>query len=265
MTRSLPAGLAPIVSDLELEQPVIVTLDQIADLAESNSIATLPRIVAKRLRDTGWLLATEIAGVYEFAPGAHAGPIGHGDPFITVRAAVARYTNLEPVVVGVAAMWAQGFVDRLGAVDIAVAPGIPIPAAVGRALGVTRFRPALSPERSRGVSVVSPTSVLVHAATHPLTIGWGDARDGLQELMESITTDDLDVELADRSNATAARTAYLLSGVRPDLANHVELRLTRDRVWFGPHGAVLRYAPRFGIADTTLPFDPVTLDTEEPR
>jgi hypothetical protein len=85
-TRSLSRQLAPLVAELELRQPTLVTLRELAILAEEAGLRTPAKVVAARLRATGWLLPTGQRGVYEFAPGAHAGPYGHGDPLSHCRA-----------------------------------------------------------------------------------------------------------------------------------------------------------------------------------
>src|SRR5664280_2224551 len=69
MTRTIPPSLSPILTDLELDAPQVVTL---AELATPARVATEPKTVADRLRKLGWLLPTGTAGVWEFAPAAHA-------------------------------------------------------------------------------------------------------------------------------------------------------------------------------------------------
>src|SRR5664280_2847162 len=98
MTRTIPPSLSPILTDLELDAPQVVTLAELATLATSAGVATEPKMVADRLRKLGWLLPTGTAGVWEFAPAAHAGPIGHGGQFLGLRVALAarRPRNWSP-------------------------------------------------------------------------------------------------------------------------------------------------------------------------
>jgi hypothetical protein len=66
--------LGTVVESLELEQPQIVTMALVRALVARHGIRTDPKLVALRLRQRGWLLETGVRGVWEFAPGAHAGP-----------------------------------------------------------------------------------------------------------------------------------------------------------------------------------------------
>lgn len=110
-TRSLSKQLAPLVAELELRQPTLVTLDELALLAEELGLRTPAKVVAARLRATGWLLRTVQRGIYEFAPGSHAGPFGHGDPFIDLRAAMRAERG--PLVVALhSALWLHGMAER---------------------------------------------------------------------------------------------------------------------------------------------------------
>jgi predicted transcriptional regulator of viral defense system len=109
-SRSLSRQLAPLVAELELRQPVLVSLQELAALAEEAGLRTPAKVIAARLRTTGWLLPTGQRGIYEFAPGAHAGPYGHGDPFIDLRAALSAG---QPLAVALqSALWLHGLAER---------------------------------------------------------------------------------------------------------------------------------------------------------
>lgn len=69
-----PGGGKPLVAELELRQPVLVSLQELVALAEEAELRTSAKVIAARLRATGWLLPTGQRGIYESAPGAHAGP-----------------------------------------------------------------------------------------------------------------------------------------------------------------------------------------------
>src|ERR1035441_8583436 len=88
MTRTIPPSLGPILTELELDAPQVVTVAELAALATRTGIGTEPRVVADRMRKLGWLLPTETAGVWEFAQIGRAGPIGHGDQFLDRKSAV---------------------------------------------------------------------------------------------------------------------------------------------------------------------------------
>src|SRR5664279_5081040 len=91
--RTLGPALAQVVEELELDQPVVVTLNDLAEILRRSHVRSRPVEVARRLRDRGWLLETAQRGVFEFAPGAHAGPYGHGDPFVDLRAYLANQST----------------------------------------------------------------------------------------------------------------------------------------------------------------------------
>ena len=78
--RPLSPTLAAVVEELELDQPVVVTADDLSGIVARHGLGTPVKVIAARLRGAGWLLPTPQRGVWEFAPGAHAGAIGHGDP-----------------------------------------------------------------------------------------------------------------------------------------------------------------------------------------
>ena len=82
MTRSVPISLAPVVERLELDQPELVTLEQLTKIAAELGVRTAPALIAYRLRMRGWLLSTGLSGAWEFAPGAHAGPYSRGGPLL---------------------------------------------------------------------------------------------------------------------------------------------------------------------------------------
>ena len=265
MTRTIPPSLGPILTELELDAPQVVTLAELAALATRTGIGTEPRVVADRMRKLGWLLPTETAGVWEFAPAAHAGPIGHGDQFLELRAALAGRPSLDAAVCLVSALSAQGLTDRApDRLEVAVKTGASIPVGLRRAARVVVFDANLAPERSRGVPVHLPATILVHIAARPGEVrGWSAIADALPELVEVVTPADIDTELAGRPRSVRVRLAYLTQGVAPDLADRLVPQSdggrTAPKVWFGPRGSLKHHSARFSVADTLLPFDPASL------
>jgi hypothetical protein len=65
-THEIGHQLSPLLSG---------TVEELASLAEEAGLRTPAKVAAARLRATGWLLPTCERGIYEFAPGAHAGPL----------------------------------------------------------------------------------------------------------------------------------------------------------------------------------------------
>jgi hypothetical protein len=264
-TRAIPPSLSPILAELELDAPRVIGLAELTDLINRAGIGTKPKIVAARLRRLGWLLPTETTGVWEFAPAAHAGPIGHGDPFIELRAALAGRPSLSAAACLVSALAARGLTDRApDRLEIAVRTGDPVPLGLKRAARVVIFGANLALEQSSGVPVHQPATVLVHLAARPADVrGWGAITEALPELIEVSAPTDIDAELAGRPRSVRVRLAYLVHGIAPDLADHLvppdDGGRSAPKVWFGPRATLKRHSSRFSVADTLLPFDPANL------
>jgi len=250
---------------LELDAPQVVTLAELAALTEHNGVGTAPKVVADRLRKLGWLLPTGTAGVWEFAPAAHAGPIGHGDQYLELRAALASHPSLNAAVCLTSALFSYRLTDRApDRLEVAVKTGTSIPAGLRRATRVVVFNANLAPEHSRGVPVHQPATILVHIAARPADVrGWGAIADALPELIDTATTAEINDELAGRPRSVRVRLAYLTQGIAPDLADRLiplnEGGRSAPKVWFGPRGTLKRHSSRFSVADTLLPFDPASL------
>lgn len=258
-SRSLSRQLAPLVAELELRQPVLVTLKELAALAEEAGLRTSAKVIAARLRATGWLLPTGQRGVYEFAPGAHAGPYGHGDPFIDLRAALSAGHPLSVALQS--ALWLYGMAERApDRHELAAPPGSTVPASVRRAMRVVRFSPQLPMARVDRLPVHQAATILVHAAARPGDVrGWTTFAEALPELAARSTADDLEQELRARPGAVRPRLAYLLSGTVPAIAEWLQPATPSSVTWFGSSRTSRRYDKRFNVADSLLPFDPRTL------
>lgn len=258
-SRSLSRQLAPLVAELELRQPLLVSLKELAALAEEAGLRTPAKVLAARLRATGWLLPTGQRGVYEFAPGAHAGPYGHGDPFIDLRAALEMGHPL-----GVAlhsALWLHGMAERApDRHEVAAPSGSAVPVSLRRRMRVVRFSPRLPTVQVDRLPVHQAATILVHAAAKPGDVrGWTTFAEALPELAARSTADDLDRELNARPFAVRPRLAYLLGGVAPAIADRLQPITPSSVTWFGSSRASRRYDKRFNVADGLLPFDPRTL------
>lgn len=262
--RTLPRGLAAVVEALELEQTHLVTSEALETIRLREGVGTPTKVLAARLRERGWLLKTPRRGVYEFAPGAHAGPLSRGDATLPLQAALTARPELGAGLALQSAAWALDAADRLpDRLEIAAAT----PAAarsVSRVLGdrarVLVFAPHLPWEHHRGVPVLSADSLLVHMGTHPRDVrSWSSALEWLPDIAADATGARLMTELAVRPTSVAARLAYLLSGLRPDIAEQVAPETPSGKVYFGARGPLRHHDQRYQVADTVLPFDPRTL------
>lgn len=265
VTRSIPPSYGPLLAELELEAPDVVTMSDLTELVERTGIGTEPRVVAARLRERGWLLPTGTRGVWEFAPAAHAGPIGHGDVYLPLRSALAGRPTLDAAVCLASAMRAHGLAERApDRLEVAVPTGTSVPEGLRRRTRVVMFEALLPPRRLGGVPVHGPATILVHVAARPADVrGWGAVAETLVELVAGSELTDIDRELAGRPRSVRVRLAYLLQGVARDLADRLlapdEGGRTAPKVWFGPRGPLKRHSTRFSVADTLLPFDPAEL------
>ena len=269
LTRAIPPSLSPILTELELESARVVTTAELTELVRRAGIQTEPRVVADRLRRLGWLLPTATAGVWEFAPGSHAGAVGHGDQYLELRAALAARPSLNAAVCLISALAAQGLSDRApDRLEVAVPSSRGVPDGLRRGARVVIFVAHLTPVQSQGVPIHQPSTILVHLAARPTDVsGWGAVADALPDLVDTISAADLETELAGRARSVRARLAYLVHGVSPQLADHLlppdQGGRSAAKVWFGPRARLKRHSSRFAVADTLLPFDPGTLQANQ--
>lgn len=257
VTRAIPPSLAPILTQLELEGADLVTTARLDELVRALGIGTATRTVASRLRERGWLLPTGQRGVWEFAPGAVAGPYSRGGHTRLLRSVLAR-TDIACGLTFQAAAWAQGLADRAPArVEVAAATERDA-RRLPDELDVSVFAPTLGYDTAKDVPVLRPASVLVHMATTPKRVrSWASVLEWLPDVAVEAGADEVLNELRDRPATVAARVGYLLQGLRPDLADQIVGPPTKT--WFGPRRSIVRHDSRWQVADTLLPFDPRTL------
>jgi predicted transcriptional regulator of viral defense system len=260
MTRTLPGWLAPVVEQLELDQLSTVTVGELRAMLDSFGISVPAKVVAQRLRERGWLLATGVRGVYEFAPAAHAGPVGRGDPFGLVHAVLASQPETSIVVALGSAAWAHGLADRTPELlEVAFASSERASIAVRRAACPVTFDARLAPEVRKGVPVQALATMLVHMAAKPRDVrAWGSAAEWLGDAAVEAGDERIMRELEGRPESVQRRLGYLIQGVHPQLARRLR-GSSSSKVWFGPRGPLRHHDEAWGIADTVLPFAPSDL------
>ena len=260
MTRSIPISLAPVLEELELAQPEIVTLKHLGDIARDVGVRTSPALIAHRLLALGWLLRTGLNGAWEFAPGAHAGPLSRGGPLLAFKAALALAPDLPAALALSSAAWAYGFADRTPSkIELAVASGRTVAAGLARNVRVLRFDSKLKPIDRKGVPVQRVESVLVHMAARPSHVtSWGGVAEWIGDIVAEAKEADVLFELSGRPRAVRVRFAYLLQALWPRLSDQIGDEGT-SKVWFGPRRKLRRHSQRWRVADTVLPFDPAKL------
>lgn len=252
--RRLPAALAAITEQLELEEASHITLERIADLARAHGIKSKPSDLAWRLKQLGWLLPTSTRGVWLFAPAAHAGPYSRGDDWATLRGVLERRPDLDVRVSLVSALWLLGLSERAPSRHelSGPAPANRLPAGLTKTYRYTRFDARLPPITLQGLAVQDPATLLVHIATRPtLVTSWDAVENALPVLAAQTTPEALTTELQGRTASVEARLGYLLSATAPDLSDMLRLRRPPHTVRMGPHHSSrpTKYNARWNIAD----------------
>jgi hypothetical protein len=260
--RLLPRSLAAVVADLELTEASYVTLDQIREIAERHGVASSPADLAWRLKRNGWLLATSRRGVWEFAPGAHAGPYGRGDVFTVLRGELDLNPGTDLRVGLLSALWLRGWAERPPtAHELSAPPDARVSAGLRRSYRVHRFDARLPADRLRDLPVEATATTLVHIAARPAKVSsWETVEHGLVELAAATNAAALRTELADRPASVGARLGYLLHGAAPDLVAQAGLAPANGVTWFGPRrGREVLFDPTWNVADSLLPFNPAAI------
>ncbi|MEX2624360.1 MAG: type IV toxin-antitoxin system AbiEi family antitoxin [Acidimicrobiia bacterium] len=255
-SRSAPASVANVLSELELQQPQIVTKGQLADFARRAGVTLPVSAVAERLQRHGWLLPLRTRETWEFAPGSRAGPIGSGDPLIEVRATLARRPDFPVMVAYESAAWVHRLTSRSPGKHVISIPGSEsVPHAL-RGFRVTRVQSSLDPDQMRGLPVWPVESVLVLIGARPNAFrDWPNMREWLNTAVSRVDEQLLLAELQARPRATWMRTGYLIeTGEAVSLADKI-----RDSAppgtgpfYLGPRDAPGQYNRKWEVHDSVL-------------
>ena len=255
-TRPLPSSLAGVVAALELRQPKIVTTELLAEVAAEAGSSLAPRAIAERLVRRGWLLPLRTRDAWEFAPGAHAGPYGWGDPWIELRAVLTHQPAAPVAVAFESAIWELGYTTHQPARPVLAhrRGWNPPPGVSARTI---TYECRLETGEVRGLPVWQPATAVVAAADRPAAQGdWQNADDWLPETFRATTPDDVLSELEGRGNATVARTGYLAEwSHRFDIADAVDdlLPSKRQVAFLGPREPRGKWVNRWRLYDSLLP------------
>ncbi len=212
--RTLPSSLAPVVTELELTRPAVVTKAMIAEIAASTGSGLATDEIIHRLQRRGWLLSLRVRGAWEFAPADRAGPISGGDPFIEVRALQAVRPHIRIGVAMESAAFLRGLASRQPNQEV-----IAVDDSAGGSLDALReFRrvtielPGDAYTTLSGLQVQTPAAILVTIATRPNSFrDWPGLSEWLQAAAAAAAAGDTLLKyLAGRPAAAWARTAYLL-------------------------------------------------------
>ena len=258
MTRTISNALAGILQELELERPLLVTRDVLSDLKTKYHVASSVEVVAARLKEKGWLLSTDIRGVWEFVPAEVAGIYSTNDPLLGFRAFHAKYPLVKCALTFQTAAWIYGDADRSPS-DVCISVEDYRSARLLKGHGcVSCFQPNLPCHIISNVTVLARESVIIQMAVKPSSVpSWASVPEWLPGFCAELSPNEIVEELANRSPYVSQRLGYLIQSMRPDIADDI-IRKTRPKsnAWFGERKQSLRYDKRFMVADTYLPFDP---------
>lgn len=253
--RTVTHALAPLLQALELEQPRVVTRDDLERFAHEAGVAWPVASVVQRLREQRWLLGLRTRGVWEFAPAARAGAFGSGDPFVELRATLRRDPEAAYAVAADSAASLLGYSSRRPPRDVvAAAPGVTIPPAL-RGYRIVRWRPAAAATPRDDLRVWPAATLVAFMAARPALFGdWPNVGEWLGAAAGDVTLGDLEAELAGRPRSAWARAGYLLhrGGRRADALD----LLARAPPGHGPYylgdrRSTGRHDPLFDVVDST--------------
>jgi AbiEi antitoxin C-terminal domain len=244
----------------EYRQGDLLTLAELEDVVRRSGVAPTAKVITSRLITRGWLVTAGPRGVYTFEPEPVRTVPSRPDSVVALRAALMRRPELRAALTFRSAAWAFGLADHAGA-RLEIAAATPLHASALASVGRPFvFGPRLDPRRVHGLPVLQPESVLVHAAAKPGEVRhWAVALGWLPPLAAAIRWDVVREELVGRSRPALVRLGYLLSGVRPDIAEALRPAVGA-RVLFGTKGRVRRVDHDWEVADALLPISPRLLD-----
>ena len=255
MSRTIPKGLSGVLEALELEHPQLVTMPLLADMCYQAGVRTPAKVVASRLRERGWLLPTPQRGVWEFAPAELAGAYSSADPLLPLKAHAAAHPSERFALASQTAAWALGLADRVPAsLDAAFER---MPASTPQGARTSAYRPNIPTIPAKGLDSLAPESIVVHMAQRPSAIrSWQGVAEWLPDVAYELDAGNVLAELEGRPRSAAARTGYLLQGMRPDVADAIMATFPpRSKVRFGT-GPTTRNDEMWQVSDRVLPFNP---------
>ncbi len=258
--RSVTPAVAPVLERLELDQPVVVSRQDLDAARHATGSSTTTRYLIEELRTQGWLLALRTRGYWEFAPAARAGAIGAGDPHIELRAALRKWPDLPVALAAESAAWLLGLSARSpNRHAIAVPASFRVPPALGE-YRVIRHAPRLDPQVSNGLPIWSVATLLAAMSHRPSGYrDWPNVADWLSQAVSEVRHEHLQVELVDAPRSTWMRLAYLIDqGGRPDLAAAITRAAPPGKgpYYLGPRSARGVHNNQYNVIDSTLSISP---------
>jgi hypothetical protein len=250
--RAIPAWLAPIIEHFELNGKQLVTLKDIEEARPdlSHAMAMLARAHLLRL---GWLQPIGARGSYEFMPGAAAGPYPSGDPWLPLRALLAKRA-IDVHVGGESAAWLLGYAQRSPERHVlVVAPQTPVPQSLRRSYQVLETAPAPAHGTIDGLPVPTSAELFAEVAQLAPRLRLNTARTWIGALLADTAPKETAAELARRGPAARARAGYFCRSCGAEA--HADAIAALGPIGRGPYytgsrGTAAPFSPEWRVYDT---------------
>ncbi|MDZ4177874.1 MAG: type IV toxin-antitoxin system AbiEi family antitoxin [Coriobacteriia bacterium] len=254
-TRSVSKTLAPLVQQMELEQPRVVTRAQLESWASIVGLDWSIQVTVRRLREAGWLLDLKTRGVWEFAPGARAGAFGSGDPLIELRATLAHRSSLPLSVGAESAAYLLGLVSRRPDTEVIGAPeGVRLPKGL-TGMRLVYWTPMARQVVKDGLPIWSVETLVAFMGSKPSGYrDWPNVGEWLRDGVGRADLESIEAELQGQPRSAWARVSYLISkGGRESeaisLIDSASAPPGKGPFYLGRRGAPGRYDARFDVVD----------------
>jgi predicted transcriptional regulator of viral defense system len=249
--RSLPAWLAGVVQDFELHGRRLVSVGDVQRARPELSHA-LARLALAELVRRGWLVHAGARGMYEFIPGAAAGVFPSGDPWLVLRAALARRPDAFHVG-AVSAAWLRGYAQRRPPRHVVVTvPSIQVSQTLRAAFQVLRTQPAPAHDWIDGLPVPTAAELIVEVAQLAPRLTLDTAQGWLRRAYADATPEDVVQALRGRRSATRARAGYFAEVCGADAHAHAIVAPgVGDGPYFtGPRTTKATFSARWRVYDS---------------
>ncbi len=255
-TRKATASVAPLLEELELRHPRVVTTTVMADIIATTASHLGTGAAVERLVREGWLFPLRTRDAWEFVPASRAGRYPSGDQWIELRALLLHRPDAPVGVAFASAVWELGYSSHQPRPTFAHRPGWRPIRALSDARSVS-YEWRLPTWDKDGLPVWYPATIVVAAANRPdAQDDWANADDWLPETMRAATLDDVLIEATERNTATLARLGYFAdwSGRHDIAAAMTELLPERLPVtYLGSREKRGRWIKRWSLYDSLLP------------
>lgn len=258
-SRTIPKELAPLIEELELEQPRVVTTRELAEIARALGILVpSPSELSRRLRAHGWLLPLRTKSAWEFIPGARAGRIRSGEAHAELRATLSRRPDFPGQLAHDSATWMHGFANRQPVHEVLALPyGTSAPTAIKGSYRIVRWNSKTPPVYIDSLPTWSVEVLLVAMAVHPSSYhDWPNVLEWLPQAVARINRQQIERELDGEPQSVRTKLAYLLQrgGADAGLLSLVDCKQQRQRplTYFGPRNHPGHMVTAYNLRDSLL-------------